>query len=65
METTCKFSVKKVSESYVGSVRWYEGDRYLWSETSKINRLTEDDALMDAYHMAQATARENGGCLAL
>ena len=35
-------------EYYLGRVLYYDGDQYLYSETTKIPRLNEEDALFDA-----------------
>ena len=39
--------------SYLGRVKYYEGDMYLYSETTKIYRLNEEDALYDAKILAE------------
>ena len=40
-------------EYYVGRVKYYDGDMYLYSETTKIHRLNEEDAIYDAKLLAE------------
>lgn len=44
--------------SYVGRVRYYEDDAFLWSESTDIHRLTPIDAKLDAYRIAEERLSE-------
>ena len=39
---------EELGEHYIGTVSYYDGDMYLYSETTKIPRLNEMDARHDA-----------------
>ena len=39
-------------KTYVGRVRYYEKDQYLWSESTGIHRPTAIDAQTDAFKLA-------------
>ena len=40
-------------EYYLGCVKYYDGDQYLYSEWTKINRPNEEDAKYDAVRLAE------------
>ena len=40
-------------KTFVGRVRFYENDQYLFSESTGIHRLNTVDAKLDAYKIAE------------
>ena len=38
---------------YLGVIKVYEGEMFLWSATSNITRICREDALFDAKKMAE------------
>ena len=42
-----------LGEHYIGHVKYYDGDMYLYSEKTKIPRLNEEDALYDAKMLSE------------
>ena len=40
-------------KTFVGRVRFYENDKYLFSESTGIHRLNAIDAKLDAYKIAE------------
>ena len=58
METKFRVSSRSYTKynnlkTYVGRVRFYENDRFLFSESTGIHRLTPTDAKLDAYKIAE------------
>lgn len=41
------------SDFFVGRIRWYNDDIFLWAESTGITRLTENDAENDALWLAK------------
>jgi len=44
---------EELGDHYIGTVSYYDGDMYLYSETTKIARLNEMDARYDAERLAE------------
>ena len=51
--TTRLVSKESGQEYYLGCIKYYDGDQYLYSEWTKIHRLNEEDARFDAQVLSE------------
>lgn len=58
--TRIEAKVKKTKTGYRGYVVALEGSVKLWTQSTNIKRLNEDDAKQDAEWMKNNIARQNG-----
>lgn len=47
----CRARKSSVSGFYYGQIRVFENNKFLWAQSSEIDRLTKADALQDAENM--------------
>ena len=45
-------SVRKNKNNFVGYVKVFNNKRFLWSQSSKVKRLTHNDAWLDACELS-------------
>ena len=51
--TTAEKCIAYSKTTYVGRVKWYDDDMYLYSESTGIHAITPDDAKLDAKRLAE------------